>query len=340
MNQKKKILFLTRLYHPHIGGVEKHVEELSSRLIEKGYEIVIITEKFNKTLPETEVINGITVYRMSIPAEGFLKKFFIWKWMLLHANIIADQDILHIHDVFYWYIPFRFLFLFKKTYITFHGYEGFPIKRSWKMQRKLAEKLTNGNICVGDFMKKWYKTCPTSVIYGGVRLEAEKYKAKTHSGVFFGRLDDQTGIKEYIQSYNLIKRKYPDFEMTVVGEGKLKERIPKGIKIVEFKKEIIPYIQKNRIIFVSRYLSMLEALASKREVVAVYDNPVKKDYLNLSPFKKYIHIGSNSTEIADIVLNLLGRKMPTKKLHEGAKWAQKQTWDKVLSVYLTLWEIK
>ncbi len=340
MIQKKRILFLTRLYHPHIGGVEKHVEELSSVFIKKGYEITIITEKFNKKLPGSDVIKGCKVYRIDIPGNAFLKKFFIWKWMVLHVNIIAQSDILHIHDVFYWYIPFRFLFLFKKTYITFHGYEGFPIKRTWKMQRKLAEVLTNGNICVGEFMKKWYKTRPTSVIYGGVRLEGKKYMSKARTGVFFGRLDGQTGILDYIKAYNLVKRKYPDFVMTVVGEGKLKVRIPKGVNVIGFRKDIYPYIQKNRLIFVSRYLSMLEALASKREVIATYDNAVKRDYLLLSPFKKYIHVGSSASEIADIVITLLGRKTPSKELYMGAKWAQTQTWDKVATTYLSLWNTK
>ena len=85
------------------------------------------------------------------------------------------------------------------------------------MQRKLAEVLTNGNICVGEFMKKWYKTRPTSVIYGGVRLEGKKYMSKARTGVFFGRLDGQTGILDYIKAYNLVKRKYPDFVMTGIS---------------------------------------------------------------------------------------------------------------------------
>lgn len=189
-------------------------------------------------------------------------------------------------------------------------------------------------------MKKWYKTRPTSVIYGGVRLEGKKYMSKARTGVFFGRLDGQTGILDYIKAYNLVKRKYPDFVMTVVGEGKLKVRIPKGVNVIGFRKDIYPYIQKNRLIFVSRYLSMLEALASKREVIATYDNAVKRDYLLLSPFKKYIHVGSSASEIADIVITLLGRKTPSKELYMGAKWAQTQSWDKVATTYLSLWNTK
>jgi glycosyltransferase involved in cell wall biosynthesis len=340
MIQKKRILFLSRLYHPHIGGVEKHVEELSILATKKGYEVAVITERFDKKLPEYEILNNVYVYRLPVGESVFGKKFLIWKWMLSHFNLLIKADIIHVHDVFFWILPYRILIPFKKVYITFHGYEGFPIKKGWILQRKIAEKLTNGNICVGDFMKKWYNTTPTSVIYGGVRLNEKNEEVITPSAVFFGRLDEQTGIRQYIEAYRKIKEKIPGFVMTIVGEGELARLIPKGVKVVGFKKDIYPFILKNRIVFVSRYLSMLEALALGREVVATYDNPVKKDYILKSPFKKFIHVGRDSGEIADIVIRLLGKNTSSARLKNSSKWARTQTWENVLSTYFRLWKTK
>jgi len=71
--------------------------------------------------------------------------------------LIQEADIVHCHDVFFWYLPFRFLYPKKKVFTTFHGWEGiFPPKWQAKVIRNISEKLSFGNICVGDFIRKWY----------------------------------------------------------------------------------------------------------------------------------------------------------------------------------------
>lgn len=345
MVQNTKILFLTRLYFPHIGGVEKHVAKLSRCLSDKGYQVSIVTELHDKKLLQFEKHGNVIIYRIPVSENLFLKKFYIWKWILLNLGIFYSADIIHIHDVFYWVLPFRLFMPFKKIFMTFHGYEGYPVKIEWKIARKIAEMLTNGNICVGDFMKKWYKTVPSSVIYGGVSLTTDKSKIKkqkssirTNSAVFFGRLDDQTGILEYVEAYKQIKAKHPRFKLTIVGEGKFLDKIPRDIKVIKFTDNIEKFIEQNRFIFVSRYLSMLEALILKREVVAVYDNPVKRDYLQMSPFKNYISIAKNSEEIAGFVMKSIKNGLDKLKIEAGHQWAKEQTWEKVAKEYLSLWE--
>ena len=37
-----KIVYLARLYKPHVGGVEKHVENLSQELVKKGHKPIEI----------------------------------------------------------------------------------------------------------------------------------------------------------------------------------------------------------------------------------------------------------------------------------------------------------
>lgn len=189
-------------------------------------------------------------------------------------------------------------------------------------------------------MKKWYKTVPSSIIYGGVKLKEENETPSEQSAVFFGRLDDQTGIIEYIKAYKKIKETYPRFKMTVVGEGKLLNKIPKEIRVYEFTYDIDRFIQENRFIFVSRYLSMLEALSQKRTVIAVYDNPIKKDYLLMSPFKKYVSVAKNSGEIAAFVLKNIKNGSNDAQIKAGYKWAKEQTWEKISRVYEKLWEMR
>src|SRR5579859_5414795 len=151
-----RILFLSRLFWPHIGGVEKHVMEISKILAKRGHTVTIITERYDKKLAEKEKMNGIIICRITTGKENKNKKFKIWKEMKRLQKIIQEADVVHCHDVFFWYLPFRFIYPQKPVYTTFHGYESYPIKKNAIRVRKLSEKLSWGNICIGDFIPKWY----------------------------------------------------------------------------------------------------------------------------------------------------------------------------------------
>src|ERR1700760_3347309 len=97
------IVFFTRLFYPHIGGVEKHVMEISKILIKNGHDVTVITEKYAQELKTKEKIEGIHVYRISVGGEDWYKKFRIWQELFRIRTIIKNADIIHCHDVFFWY---------------------------------------------------------------------------------------------------------------------------------------------------------------------------------------------------------------------------------------------
>ena len=156
-----KVLFLCRYYSPHIGGVEKHVAQIS-RILSQNHQIKIITERYDEKLPEYERMAGIEIYR--IPGPG---KLAVWKWVLRNQKLFNDADIIHAHDVYFWLFPYKILHPFKKTFVTFHGWETqYPIPLKNKVIRKISELMADGNICVGDFIPKWYGPRPDLVTYG------------------------------------------------------------------------------------------------------------------------------------------------------------------------------
>lgn len=338
------ILFFCRLFYPHIGGVEKHVLEISKLLIKKGHKVTVVTEQSSPKTKLNEKIEGIEVYRIPNLKDGKLKKFKIWKWLWDHYELMEDADIVHCHDVFFWYLPFRFMFPFKKVFTTFHGYEGYPIKKKSILVRKISEKLSNGNICVGDFIKKWYGTKPNYIIYGGVNLPDEKLqkkiKVKKHSAIFIGRLDEQTGILEYSKAVEIVRKKIPDFEFLVIGEGDCKSKISRVARVLSPRENALEYLPKYNFAFAPGYLSILEAMAAKKLVFSVYTDPIRKDYLQMSPFSKYISI---SNSIKDLVYEInyyidngnVGKKM----IEKAYFWIEGNTMNDVVNVYLRLWRI-
>lgn len=338
-----KILFFARRFYPHIGGVEKHVMEISKGLVERGHTITIITEDVSSA-PKSEVINGIHVQRISVGDENRSKKFRIWKELFRLKEIIKDSDLVHCHDVFFWYLPFRFLYPSKPVYTTFHGYESYPITQKAIRMRKLSEKLSWGNICIGDFISKWYGTNPTFVSYGAVTLpQSEKpLVAKKESAVFIGRLnDEQTGILTYVQAVHLLQENHPQFDFVVVGDGEERKAIASKVKVMGFQKNPEKYFATHHFAFVSRYLSILEAFAAKRLVIAVYKDPVKEDYLKMAPYAKWIVIEKTPEKLAERIVDLLQHpKKEDKMIQSAYDWVQKQTWEKMVRTYLTLWKIK
>ncbi|OGH24851.1 MAG: hypothetical protein A3B47_01935 [Candidatus Levybacteria bacterium RIFCSPLOWO2_01_FULL_39_24] len=335
------ILFFSRRFYPHIGGVEKHVLEISRNLINKGHKVIVVTEQHARNSKIQENIEGIDVFRIPNLSEGWFKKIQIWNWFWANRKLIKNADIVHCHDVFFWYLPFKFIFPFKKIFTTFHGYEGYPLTSKDILVHKISEKLSMGNICIGDFIKKWYGTKPTFVSYGGVnKVKSEKLKVKSSEGaVFIGRLDEQTGIITYVKAVEIIKKKIPNFDFLIIGDGKLKTEISEKIKILKPRSNAEEYFRKYSFAFVSRYLSILEAMAAKRLVFAVYDNPLKEDYLRMAPFSKYITISSSPSElVSKISFYLDNPRAQEKMVKEANAWVKKYTWEEMTDMYLKLWK--
>src|SRR3990170_8708412 len=103
------ILFLTRLYWPHVGGVEKHLEEVTKRLKDKKTQITIVTTKFDGRLKTNDKRYGVDIVRFKQPRVKYLGLVYIWLWFLKNIDLISKSDLVHCHDVFIWYLPFRFL---------------------------------------------------------------------------------------------------------------------------------------------------------------------------------------------------------------------------------------
>lgn len=339
------ILFLTRLYCPHIGGVERHVMKVSDGLIKKGHKVIIIAEQHSSGLKLHENISGLEIFRIPNLVQGKFKKFQIWRWLWDNRKLIKDSDVVHCHDVFFWYLPFRFLFPLKKIFTTFHGYEGYPLRQKNILTHKISEKLSMGNICIGDFIEKWYGTKPNFVSYGGVEIQNSKLqisnKIKKESALFIGRLDQQTGIKTYVDAVKQIRKKIPNFQLKIIGDGKYRNEIEKDFAVVGFLKNSEKYLTKYNFAFVSRYLSILEAMAARKLVFAVYDNPLKEDYLRMAPFSKYIIIVSSVSELASKVIFYFNNlKIKEEMIESAYAWVRRLSWGEMINTYLKLWKIQ
>ncbi|MFQ6107710.1 MAG: glycosyltransferase family 4 protein [Thermoplasmata archaeon] len=89
-----KVLQVAPYFHPHVGGVESHVLDLSRKLSDFGYQIEIVTSMYEK-LRERERVFGLDVVRLKplairwrTPITSRLRKYVAE----------SDADIVHAHS--------------------------------------------------------------------------------------------------------------------------------------------------------------------------------------------------------------------------------------------------
>ncbi len=315
------IVFITPSYFPNIGGVEKHVEGIT-RILSRDHRVTIITEQTKEKNTDKNVIQ--------IPTLGISqknKKWVIWKWIFENQKILDDADIIHVHDVMYWLYPYKLFHPRKKIFITFHGWEGiYPIPFKNIVLHKLNELLATGNICVGDFIAKWYHTKPDQITYGAT--DAPTHEKKSDSSpkklLFLGRLAEDTGFRQCLDLYDLHKKDLK-WQLIIAGDGPLSRLCPKEATHLGFVTDIKSLISQASFVHVSGYLTILESYIQKKVVFASFDNPVKKDYLLMHPMARFININGQISE---------------KFSEEAYNWAISQTWEKLVSQYLAIWQGK
>lgn len=145
-----RILFLTRKSWPDIGGVEKHIYEVTKILRKKGHVVKIVVEKDIKP-----------------PHIKFIGLICIWIWLFKNRKLVTNSDIVHIHDVFIWYLPFALVLSKKKVFTTFHGWEGkYPIPLINIIQKKIASRFSSRTVSVGAYIEKYYGIKADNIIYG------------------------------------------------------------------------------------------------------------------------------------------------------------------------------
>ncbi len=336
----RKVVMLARLYWPHVGGVENHVLGLCSRLKKRGIAITLITEQYSKELKLKEYHEGVKILR--VPYSNIGSKLKTWRWMCQHRKEFESAELVHAHDVGWWYVPIKWIHRSTPFYITFHGYEPRGLPRFGAiLSRKIVELSTNGSIVVGEFIKKWYWAKPTYITYGAQDLKSAPLPQK-QSAVFVGRIEADTGIFTYLRALRYL---HPELTLDVYGEGKdlnkaqtyvKKYGLPVAFHGLTLKPSEV--IRKSRFVFTSQYLTILAAMQTKRLVIATYSSSLKRDYLECHPMKNSMIIAEKASDLVE-KMNELHEEDETEKIEKAYEWAMKQTWMALEDKYLTLWQI-
>jgi glycosyltransferase involved in cell wall biosynthesis len=333
---EKQAIFIARLFYPHVGGVEKHLEKLSVELSRRGYKITIITSKHESQLQNYEIYKNIEILRINYPKIKLIGLLTIWFKLIHLIKLFKTADIIHIHDVFIWYLPIKLLLPKKKIFTTFHGQWGhYPLSLNDVLQKRVAAYLSTANLSIGEYIPKNYDIKANILSYGAVeRKNINSLTKKDNMILYVGRLDSELPIRQIFK----VLEKLSAYKKVICGDGSLRNEARKYGEVKGFV-DPTPFYKKAKFVFASGYLTIIEALSNKCLVFVVYENDLHKDYYTLTPFKNYIVIASSS---ADLFKKLKyyekNPKISQKLIGAGYNWAIMQTWTKMANMYEKLWK--
>lgn len=348
-------LMITPSYPPTVGGVERHMFEVHSALRQMGLRgKVVVFKEPPAGAEKSEDVIWIPLRRL----WGWVPKTAVLLVSFKLARLFrkTKPKIIHFHDsTIYPVVPLlKVCGLLKRTYLTFHGWEGvFPPAASMIEKRQAIAKTVRGNIAIGDFIQEWYGTVPDSLCYGGVSVErygslkATACDSNDLHIAYFGRLEPDTGILEVVEAIRSRGcESGKGARLDIYGEGSLKDRLlslleedrSAGIAVLPPVKDTAAVLGKYKIVVASGYLSILEALCAERIVFAQYNNALREDYLRMHPAAASMFICESTDDFASAISQC--RSDPEgvmRKCRMGWDWAKQQSWESVAKVYTTLW---
>ncbi len=322
-----KALIITESYLPNLGGVEKHIASVLPFLQKKGWEIEIVSKK--EILPNQKP-----------------KKIFglleIWFALARKINSIKKADIIFIHDVFIYYLPFKLIFPKKRIITIFHGWEKiFPIPLKNILYKKLAQFLSFKTISIGAYINKYYKLENKNnyLSYGGVEIPKKEISISNkekNSFLYIGRLEKDTGIEIFLEFLDILFKEKINFHVKFCGDGPMRSNCQKYGEVLGFV-DIKEHLTNSQVCFAGGYLAILEAMAYKNIVLSAYQNEIKKDYLLLSPFAQSIVCNDNSKSLFENYLIIRNQK---EIIENNFKLSKEYSFEKLANLYIQISELK
>ena len=68
--QPKTVAFFASAFHPHVGGVEECCRQLAHQYRARGVKVIVLTNRWPRSLPEEETFEGIPVYSLAMRVAG------------------------------------------------------------------------------------------------------------------------------------------------------------------------------------------------------------------------------------------------------------------------------
>jgi glycosyltransferase involved in cell wall biosynthesis len=367
----KKVLFVSSLYYPHVGGIETMITELCQFYKKIGIDSVVLTKRWPVTLLEEDELNGTKIYRVlnARTDEEFLS---VIDWIRLNSSKIK-ADVIHVIGIRR-PLPLIALLLSKWWRVpimcTIAGGD-IPDKidptpgKVWNEGVTYIPNILEQSDCVNCVSKALVKDlkevmpCLDNIetLYAGMDFSvinnAQIEKVRENYIFCLRRLDPSKGVDILIKAFKIVSDRFPDLFLVIAGDGSEEEKL---------KALVRNYSMDEKVIFIgtvklSRAMSLLkgakltvvpslseggglvnvEAQASGCPVIASRVGGIP-EYVKDGESGLLFEPG-NYQELADkISLLLTDTSLQKKLIYGGMQYAQRFNWDTILPQYVGLYK--
>ena len=241
------------------GGIGSVVKFLGEKLVKKNIAISVVGF-YTINSEQLEKVNEINVYRLPKSTWKFARFYDHTKRLLKkikEINTINTIDIVEGSELNFAFFPKKTSY--KKVIRLHGGHHFFAIELNkkpafWRSyQEKKSFKKADGFIAVSNYVgnqtKKYlnssfnfttiYNTVDTKQFKNTGELEYQK-----NSLLFVGTICEKKGIRQLVQSIPIIKKKFPDIVLNIIGRD---WKFPNGKSYIEYLKTYILDADKNNI---------------------------------------------------------------------------------------------
>ena len=220
--------------HPEAGGAEVHLREVGKRLVKKGCDVTLLSERFAGS-QEEEMIDGIRVIRRGGRFGIHLRAPLMVTRLARNADIVVD-DIAH--AVPWWS---SIVTRIPVVGIVHHVHQsvaplelGLPLGTAVRMAERTIRSTYDCIITVSQETKRQIETLlkvdgsKIHVVYNGVDHEAfrpngEKFEQPTL--LCLGRIKKYKNVEHLLQAFALAKKRVPALRLIICGRGDYREHV-------------------------------------------------------------------------------------------------------------------
>ncbi len=239
----RRILFICSLYHPHVGGIETMVTELSQFYRGQGVESVVLTKKWPTTLTEEDYYKDTKIYRV-VSARTETEFNNIIEWAKNNENKVK-ADIIHVIGVRrplpliglllsrYWNVPLISSIVGSEIPNTGDSETETVWNESKEIMRPVLESSSIVT-CVSKALENDLRGIVPNLnyvrtVYAGIDTEFINSVSCTETEknyiISLRRLTLSKGVDILIRAFKDIANEYPQIRLLIAGEGHEEENL-------------------------------------------------------------------------------------------------------------------
>lgn len=244
-----KIIFFVYNFPPKwLAGTELSTYSIAEYIAKRGHEVHIITS-LDPGLPKHSSEKNFFIHRLLYYSFPFLGSQ-LFRLFVIREILKINPDIIHVQAIFASIPIILIKVLFNYPLVIYaRGSDVYLPSHLSKITRKILLKKADRVIALTEHMKdtiQEFYSDKIVVIPNGVDsrfFSSETVKTEkdllVRELLFVGRLDPVKGISFLLHAVALIKKKYPDVHLTIIGDGKEKKTLLKLIERLNISNNII-----------------------------------------------------------------------------------------------------